>query len=49
MPGFTEIPNYEREDEGWGVVIGPFIRPPAKEDDSSSTDSQSQPSEREDE
>ena len=27
MPGFTEIENYEPSDEGWGVVIGPFIRP----------------------
>jgi hypothetical protein len=33
MPGSTIIENYEPEDYGWGVVIGPFMRPPAKEDD----------------
>jgi len=30
VPGSTEIPNYEPSDEGWGVVIGPFTRPPAE-------------------
>jgi hypothetical protein len=30
VPGATEIPDYEPEDSAWGVVIGPFIRPPAE-------------------
>jgi hypothetical protein len=30
VPGFTEIENYQPEDTAWGVVIGPFMRPPAE-------------------
>jgi hypothetical protein len=28
VPGSTEIENYEPSDEGWGIVIGPFMQKP---------------------
>jgi hypothetical protein len=28
VPGAKEIENYEPSDEGWGVVIGPFMQKP---------------------
>jgi hypothetical protein len=28
VPGTREIPNYEPPDEGWSIVIGPFMRKP---------------------
>jgi hypothetical protein len=37
--GSTEIENYEPDDEGWGVVIGPFMRPmPEQADDERDAD-----------
>jgi hypothetical protein len=33
VPGSTEIENYEPSDEGWGIVIGPFMRPTPEQAD----------------
>jgi hypothetical protein len=32
VPGNTEIENYEPSDEGWGIVVGPFMRPTPEHD-----------------
>jgi hypothetical protein len=31
VPGTREIPNYEPDDKGWGIVIGPFMQKPVPE------------------
>jgi hypothetical protein len=39
VPGSTEIENYEPSDEGWGIVLGPFVRPPVEDESEDATDS----------
>ncbi len=43
MTGNTEIPNYQSDDRGRGVVVGRFMPKPEPKNDEDSKDSQSEP------
>lgn len=43
--GNTVIENYEPDDKGWGIVLGPFMRPKPDAEEPLDEDAEAQQSE----